>query len=81
MEDLVVLDVQDNGVGFDPANVTMGFHEGRDGSFGLRVMRERIERLGGELLVESSPYEGTTLAVQLPLSDGNAAMHIPRASV
>lgn len=81
MEDLVVLDVQDDGAGFDPAEVITGLHEDRDGSFGLRAMRERIERLGGELLVESAPGEGTTLAVQLPLSTDSAATRTPQASV
>ena len=63
LEDLVVLDLQDNGTGFDatePAN-------GSEGSFGLQAMRERVEQLGGQLLIESTPGEGTTLAVQVPL--------------
>jgi signal transduction histidine kinase len=30
-------------------------------------MRERVERLGGELLVESEPGEGTTVAVSIPI--------------
>lgn len=31
-------------------------------------MRERVEALGGELLIESKPGTGTTLALQLPLA-------------
>ncbi len=30
-------------------------------------MRERVERLGGTLSLESAPGEGTTLTVELPL--------------
>lgn len=64
LEDLAVLDVQDDGVGFDPLPTSS---DGPNGGFGLRAMRERVEGLGGRLLVESTLGEGTTLAVQLPL--------------
>jgi signal transduction histidine kinase len=33
---------------------------------GLRGIRERAEGLGGSLTVESSPGEGTTVAIALP---------------
>ena len=36
------------------------------GGFGLTAMRERVEQLGGRLLIESAPGEGTTLAVEIP---------------
>lgn len=64
LEDLIVLDIQDDGTGFDPNTTT----NGSEGGFGLQAMRERVERLGGQLLIESTPGEGTTLAVQLPLA-------------
>jgi signal transduction histidine kinase len=66
MEDLVALDVQDDGEGFDPNGVA----EGADGGFGLRAMRERVEAIGGSLLVESEPGAGCTLVVELPLVPG-----------
>jgi signal transduction histidine kinase len=70
MGDLVVLDVQDNGVGFDPARLsTLPGTEGA-GGFGLTAMRERVEQLGGTLLVETVPGEGTTLVVEIPLPVG-----------
>lgn len=56
----VLLDVQDNGVGFSRE------HIGSD-SFGLRLMQERVVSLGGRLNLESDPGNGTTLAVALPL--------------
>lgn len=59
MEDLVALDVQDDGLGFDPGSSPAG-------GFGLESMRERVESLGGRLVLESEPGEGTTLTVQLP---------------
>lgn len=63
-DDLVVMDVQDDGVGLQPALV---------GSFGLRSMRERVERLGGLFTLESERGLGTTLAVSLPLAPPSQA--------
>ncbi len=64
MDDLVVLDVQDDGAGFGTATSGPGDRNG--GGFGLRAMRERVEQLGGRLLVESTAGGGTTLVVELP---------------
>jgi signal transduction histidine kinase len=55
----VELEVADNGAGFDPQAVA-----GR-GGLGLVSMRERAERLGGSLTVESAPGEGTRIKVGL----------------
>jgi signal transduction histidine kinase len=57
MGDLVVLDVQDDGVG--------GAGAGGLG-FGLRSMHERLEQIGGTLTVESAPGEGTTISASAP---------------
>ena len=40
----------------------------RQGHLGLVGMRERIERIGGELEVISAPGKGTTVRVEVPLS-------------
>ena len=72
MADVVVLDVRDDGVGFNLEATQKPYHlrsrAGEMGGFGLRGMRERVERVGGKLLVDSTPEEGTTLAVELPLA-------------
>lgn len=60
MEDVLVLDVQDDGRGFTPA-ATPG------GGFGLAGMKERTERLAGAFSVESVPGEGTTISLTLPV--------------
>ncbi len=65
MEDLVALDVQDDGAGFD-ADRLWAVPEGSTGGFGIRAMRERVEQLGGTLLVESESGRGTALVVELP---------------
>jgi signal transduction histidine kinase len=38
---------------------------------GLRGMRERVERLGGSVAIESAPGEGTTIGVSLPTVVGS----------
>lgn len=73
MNDLVLLDVCDDGVGFDPATRRA---EGRDSGLGLVGMRERVEALHGSLTIESSPGHGTTLVIELPTGI-DAAAHTP----
>lgn len=62
MDDVVTLDVLDDGCGFAPAAVTSG----AAGGFGLEAMRQRVSRLAGELTIESEPAGGTTISVNLP---------------
>ncbi len=59
MSDSVVLDVQDDGQGFDP---TASF----PGHLGLRSMSERIAQLGGTFTIQSTPGEGTAIHVRIP---------------
>jgi signal transduction histidine kinase/ligand-binding sensor domain-containing protein len=58
------LRVDDDGAGFeqDEAFSIVGGH------FGLLGMRERAERLGGELQLHSEPGQGTQVEVTVPLS-------------
>jgi signal transduction histidine kinase len=56
--------VADDGQGFDPVEA---FSDG-GGHFGLLGMRERAERLGGVLQLESEPGQGTRLTVTVPLA-------------
>ncbi|MET1020137.1 MAG: sensor histidine kinase [Microterricola sp.] len=65
MDDEVTLDIVDNGVGFEAGAARVAEHRGE--SFGLATIRERVERLGGQLSVETTPGAGTALAVSLPL--------------
>ena len=64
--DVVLLDVQDDGVGLARGTAVA---DPQDGGFGLIAMRERVAQLGGELLIESEPGEGTTVAVSIPLNN------------
>jgi signal transduction histidine kinase len=64
LDDVVLLDVADDGAGFDPQAAATA------GGLGLRAMRERITQLGGRLTIESTPGEGTTIAAELPTGAG-----------
>ena len=63
MNDVVILDIQDNGVGLagaEPSSLS--------GGYGLPGLRERAELCGGFVTLESEPGEGTTVVVTIPLS-------------
>jgi signal transduction histidine kinase len=57
----ILLEVRDDGKGFDPANSFPGH-------LGLKSMRERVARLGGTFRIESTPEEGTWISVRIPAS-------------
>ncbi len=56
----LILEVRDNGRGFDP--------EVQHAGMGLRNLRRRAAECGGELTVESRPGQGTRLELSLPLT-------------
>jgi signal transduction histidine kinase len=58
----VVLEIRDNGKGFDPESCVGP----RDGHFGLLGIRERTERLGGQVRIASAPGAGACLSVEIP---------------
>ncbi|MEU4211803.1 sensor histidine kinase [Streptomyces sp. NPDC026206] len=64
LDDQVVLDIADDGQGFDPAAARPA--AGVRGH-GLPAMRARVLALGGRLDVESAPGEGTVVSVSVPL--------------
>jgi NarL family two-component system sensor histidine kinase LiaS len=60
--DIVVLIIADNGIGFD-ISVDGGL------GMGLHSMRERIEALGGEFSVDSEPGQGTRISATYKVTD------------
>lgn len=60
----LVLEIADDGCGFDPADV--------DGDGGLRHLQDRVTAVGGHLDVSSSPGAGTLIRAVLPLGGGPA---------
>jgi len=66
----IALIIRDDGTGFDLATA-----EGpKDGHFGLQGMRERMKRLGGELLIESRAGHGTTITAIAPHEQDGAGL-------
>jgi signal transduction histidine kinase len=64
MEDLVTLDVRDDGIGFD-RDVERAVRSA-NGGFGLAGMRQRVQRLAGRLDIESVPGGGTAISASVP---------------
>ena len=61
-DDDIVLELRDNGAGFDT------LAPGPEGHFGMAMMRERAQVGGGTLDVESEPGTGTTITVRFPVA-------------
>jgi signal transduction histidine kinase len=57
----LICSVTDNGSGFDPASAP-GVLQGH---FGLQGIRERIDALGGEFTIESTPDKGTKARMKI----------------
>ncbi len=59
--------VQDDGRGFDAVQLGDAL---RSGHLGLQNMRDRIDALGGEFIIEPVPSVGTTVQARIPLPRG-----------
>ncbi len=67
----VLLRIIDDGVGLDPGEVD----KRAEGHLGLRLLKDRVENLGGTLTVRAGPHGGTTVLAELPVNSEPA----PRA--
>jgi signal transduction histidine kinase len=56
----IIMVIEDDGEGFEPAEVA------KQGRLGLVGMRERTEMFGGNLLIETDPGAGTTVVAEVP---------------
>lgn len=61
-EDKVILEVRDDGKGFDPAGQFPGH-------LGMRSMQERVTKVGGTLAIESTAGRGTCIRALVPRRD------------
>jgi signal transduction histidine kinase len=59
------MEIIDNGVGFDAADLTA---HPADGHFGLRVLGDVVADAGGELLLASAPEAGTHWQLRIPVA-------------
>jgi signal transduction histidine kinase len=64
---LALLEVQDDGIGFDMSTVTKAYD--KRGSLGMINLRERTELVNGLLNVQSQPGGGTYVQVYIPLTE------------
>jgi signal transduction histidine kinase len=60
--DSIRLEIQDWGIGFDPAGVG-------EGRLGLEGIRQRAKILGGTAEIDSTPGKGTRIIVRVPLAE------------
>jgi two-component system sensor histidine kinase DegS len=51
--------IEDQGQGFDPAKI-----KEKSSSFGLHIMRERVESVGGSLEINTTPGQGTQIILR-----------------
>lgn len=59
-ENMLRMSVEDNGKGFD-ADLA-----GKEGGLGLKIIRERVEMLGGSFEIDSAPGKGARVTVAVP---------------
>ncbi len=57
----LVVEVNDDGIGFDPGRAEL-----RSRHLGLTSMEERARELGGRLAIRSAPGAGTTVRLEVP---------------
>lgn len=72
-EGAVVLEVRDDGVGFDPGRLPAP--DPATGGFGIAAMHARMRALGGTLTVDAAPGRGTVLTARLPLATPAGTTH------
>jgi signal transduction histidine kinase len=70
LDDMVRLDVRDDGVGFDVGVQGSAEATANGRGYGLSAMRQRLRRVGGSLEVESGPGVGTAISASVPMSGG-----------
>jgi signal transduction histidine kinase len=77
VENQAVLRVQDTGIGIEPADLPHIFERfyradrarSRHGTgLGLSIAQTIVDRLGGRITAESSPGQGSTFSMWLPLA-------------
>jgi two-component system sensor histidine kinase DegS len=62
---LVKVSVSDTGKGFDPEEVA------QEKGLGLKLIRERVELLGGFMDIDSTPGAGARIAFQVPMTEAD----------
>ncbi|MCG8615854.1 MAG: sensor histidine kinase [Desulfobacterales bacterium] len=64
-DDLVTVSIHDNGIGFEPSEVT-AFNDPGETGYGLYSIKDRVKFAGGRFSLESSPGKGCKATIHLP---------------
>ena len=71
------IQVEDNGVGIAREELGQVFESSQDSGsggtpkgFGLHIVRETVQDLGGSVKVASEPGQGTTFSLEIPNKNG-----------
>lgn len=76
---VVLLEIADNGVGFDVQAMSETYDKRSSSSLGMVNLRERAELVNGLLQIDSAPRKGTKVQVYIPLTEEAAdRLHHPR---
>ena len=65
-DDRLLATIEDDGTGFDPSTRVRGDFP----RFGLAIMKERAESIGGSMELDSSPGGGTRVKIAIPILSG-----------
>ena len=65
-EKTVKVSISDNGKGFNPATVNDA------DNLGLKLIRERVDMLGGSIEIDSAPGKGSRISFQVPALEASS---------
>jgi len=65
-DDHVAVSIEDDGIGFDVNDIKE--NKGAHGNLGLITMKERTEMIGGNFEINTSPGQGTSILMRLPVA-------------
>ncbi|MHB8777684.1 MAG: GAF domain-containing sensor histidine kinase [Anaerolineales bacterium] len=66
---IVLLEILDNGVGFDVKSMSQNYESRANSSLGMVNLRERAELVNGLLQIDSAPGQGARIQVYIPLTE------------
>lgn len=66
-EDMLRLEIKDNGHGFDTAILQQVHHDEMNGGFGIEGMMERVELINGSIDIYSTIGKGTIIEITVPI--------------
>jgi len=66
---IALLEIVDNGVGFDVNAMAQSYDKRANSSLGMVNLRERAELVNGVLQIDSAPGQGTRVQVYIPLTE------------